>query len=339
MNNEPHDINDDEIRIISSESKESRILFPNESKSDDCGDDLSSLNYVAKCACDGFSSQKTVIKKNVIKGKPRNRWTRPVIILATLVIIALTLTLAYCHSSDVTDFDDDDASQLVAEPGNDICNLTEQADLLPAKPAVHPHIEFCDTTSGNAPLIIMTPVDATPKLYVGTDILDDSTAILVVQAADVRGDNGEIVGAYVKEGQLLSKGQTKSGFCAIIGGKPTVGVADSTPFLEQALESDGYFFRQYPLVVGNQIVENKPKGKALRKALAELNGRVVVIMSKEKMTFHDFSQSLVDLGVTNAIYLVGSTSYGFATDDKGNKVEFGTRVDYGFENVNYIAWK
>lgn len=30
--------------------------------------------------------------------------------------------------------------------------------------------------------------------------------------------------------------------------------------------------RQYPLVVGGQIVENKPKGTSKRKALATLNG-------------------------------------------------------------------
>jgi len=121
--------------------------------------------------------------------------------------------------------------------------------------------------------------------------------------------------------------------------KLTIGVADATPFLEQALETDGYFSRQYPLVVANQIVENKPKGESLRKALAELNGQTVVVMSKEKMTFHDFSQSLVDLEVTNAIYLVGGKGYGFAMGRAGEKVEFGLKLRKMPPNTNYIVWR
>lgn len=161
----------------------------------------------------------------------------------------------------------------------------------------------------------------------------------MVQAADVRRDNGKIVGAYILDGELLSKGQAKSGYCAIIGGKISVGVAESTPLLEQALESNGYFFRQYPLVIANQVVENKPKNRSQRKALAELNGEIVVIMSEGRLTFHDFSQALVDMGVTNAIYLVGSSTYGFAKDADGNKFEFGKPNETGYPFTNYIVWE
>lgn len=200
-------------------------------------------------------------------------------------------------------------------------------------------VSLSDTVVNKVGLSIFKPINLSPTLQIGTEVLDDSTARFVVQAADVRGDNGGIVGAYVNKGELISKGQAKSGFCAIIGGKINIGVADATPFLEQALEADGYFFRQYPLVVANQIVENKPKGKSLRKALAELDGEPVVIMSREGMTFHDFSQSLVDLGVTNAIYLVGSNVYGFAVGEDGTKIEFGERLQEMHQNTNYIVWR
>lgn len=200
------------------------------------------------------------------------------------------------------------------------------------------YVNITDTIINDIGLTIFVPEEATPQLVVGPDALSDTTAVFVVQAADIRGDNGEIVGAYVDKGHLLSKGQAKSGFCAIIGGNITVGVADSTPFLEQALETDGYFFRQYPLVVANQVVENKPKGRSLRKALAELNGHIVVIMSHRRLTFHDFAQSLVDLGVKNAIYLVGSSAYGFAIDSQGTKIEFGQPYQNPAPNTNYIVW-
>ncbi len=200
-------------------------------------------------------------------------------------------------------------------------------------------VEITDTTVNNVSLAVFHPRNATPMLHIGTDVLHDSDAVLAVQAADIRNDNDEIVGAYVLEGNLISKGKSKSGFCAIIGGNITIGVADSTPYFEQAIESDGYFFRQYPLVIAGQVVENKPRGQAFRKALAEWNGTTVVILSHTKLTFHDFAQSLADLGVTNAIYLVGSTSFGYAINSEGNRIEFGKEAINASANTNYIVWK
>lgn len=204
-----------------------------------------------------------------------------------------------------------------------------------------PYCEITDTVAGGHRLLLLTPRQATPSLELGAKALNDSSAALVVQAADIRRDNGNIVGAYVLQGKLLSKGQAKSGFCAIINGKMTIGVADSTPLLEQALETDGYFFRQYPLVVGGQVVENKPKGKSLRKALAEIGGTPTVVLSRDRMTFGDFSRTLAELGATNAIYLVGSASYGFATDQEGRKIDFGVPGETSSlpENTNYLIWR
>ncbi|MCM1445125.1 MAG: hypothetical protein NC044_01790 [Prevotella sp.] len=196
-----------------------------------------------------------------------------------------------------------------------------------------------DTTVNSQQVIILTPIGGKPELVIGGDVLNDSSVTLVVQAADIRGDNGRIVGTFVSKGYLISTGESKAGFCAIIGGNITVGVADASPFLEQALDTEGDFFRQYPLVVGGQIVENKPKGKSYRKALAELGGKIVVIISRDRMTFHDFSQSLADIGVSNAIYLVGSKAYGFAKEEDGRLVSFGTRTDNLPENVSFIVWR
>lgn len=205
--------------------------------------------------------------------------------------------------------------------------------------AADAYTEVRDTVVGGVGLIILTPVDATPGLEVGRDVLGDSTAVLVAQAADIRGDNGEIVGAYVVRGELLGKGEAKAGFCSIIDGRATVGVADASPMLEQALTTGGYFFRQYPLVVGGQVVENKPRGKARRKALAEIDGTICVIMSTERLTFHDFSQALVDAGVSNAIYLVGADSSGFYRDVSGSRVSIGNPSGEWGKNVNYIVWR
>ena len=200
-------------------------------------------------------------------------------------------------------------------------------------------VETYDTVINKVPLTILKPKNLTPKLHVGIDALRDSTASLVVQAADIRRDNGQIVGAYVSEGNLLSRGQSKAGFCAIINGKLIIGVADSTPYLEQAIETGGYFFRQYPLVVGSQVIENKLKHSSLRKALAELNGEIVVILNDKQQTLNEFAQTLVDLGVTNAIYLIGSTAPGFAIEEDGKRIDFGKEFEKPSVNSNYIIWQ
>ena len=202
------------------------------------------------------------------------------------------------------------------------------------------YIAMRDTTIAGARLTVYTPVDAVPELAIGIAVLADSTVLMAFQAADIRADNGQIVSAFVDHGQLISTGQSKAGFCAIIDGKITLGVADVTQYFEQALTTGGYFFRQYPLVVGNQVIENKPKGRSLRKALAELNGKIVVIASRNELTFGEFSGAMVDMGVSTAIYLVGSKSYGIVRLPDGDVLEYNLRGVRKYpENTNFIVWK
>ena len=200
-------------------------------------------------------------------------------------------------------------------------------------------VEVFDTVVNGTGLTFLTPHNSVPVLAIGEQALSDTTSVLVAQAADIRADNGKIAGSFVLEGDLISKGEAKAGFCAIVDGRISIGVADATPMLEQAIESNGYFFRQYPLVVGGQVIENKPKGMSLRKALVEKGGSIGIVLCKEKMTFHDFSQALVDAGVRNAIYLVGSTSPGYYKDAEGRIIRFGKEEERVDEYVNFIVWK
>ena len=254
------------------------------------------------------------------------RWLYYAIVCAAVAIIATVYALLW-GSDDTADSEELAVTQEAAAPG-DTATVVKKG-----------YVEITDTVVGNVPLVILTPRDATPKLHIGIDVLQSPGVVMAMQAADIRGDNGGIVGAYVVEGNLVSKGQAKTGFCAIIDGNITIGVADATPLLERAIEANGYFFRQYPLVVGNQLVENKPKGRSLRKALAEWNGTTVVVLSHSRLTFHDFAQTLVDMGVANAIYLVGSESFGFAVDAEGNRTEYGKEAPSPKASTNYIIWR
>lgn len=267
-----------------------------------------------------------IISSGSVTRPPRRRRTL-YIALAVIFAIAAAGVTAWLLSDD-------------AEPDEVTIPAPQPLETAtPAAPSTPAYTVRTDTVVNGVPLSIYTPCNATPLLVIGEAALSDTSAVLVAQAADVRGDNGQIAGAYVVRGELVSKGQAKAGFCSIINGDITVGVADATPMLEEALATEGYFFRQYPLVVAGQLVENKPKGRALRKALAEINGRIHVISSPGRLTFHDFSQALVDLGARNAIYLVGASSSGFYVDAQGLRTDFTTYAPSPYENINFIVWR
>lgn len=200
-----------------------------------------------------------------------------------------------------------------------------------------------DTSVNDVQMRIYAPVNAVPELCIGYPDPKDNTLVLAFQAADIRADNHEILGAYVLKGDMLSRGRSKKGFCVIIDGKIQLGMAESTPLLEEATEKEGYFFRQYPLVLEGQMVENKPKNKTLRHALCEYDGTIVTVSSMEKESLHDFAQALADLGVQNAIYLIGADAYGFCrtqSDDTTETTTWGARkTGKTFEKVNFIVWR
>lgn len=196
-----------------------------------------------------------------------------------------------------------------------------------------------DTVVRGVELIILQPENASPELNLGMGNLCDTTFILAAPAAGVREDNGKVVGSCVIDGKVVGRGERKGGYCAIIDSKITIGAADATPLFEQAVETGGDFFRQYPLVVAGQEIVNKPKGSSLRKALAEVDGKIVVILSKKPLSFGEFSETLVNAGISNAIYLEGSIVPVYYRGKDGIMVWYGDKDCYLPENTTYIVWK
>lgn len=205
--------------------------------------------------------------------------------------------------------------------------------------------EVKDTTINDIPLRLFIPHNATMELHVGQINKADTTIIYAAQAADVRADNGGIVGAFVLKGEPKAWGLSKKGYCASIDGKVEIGVADNSPLFEEATEKGGYFFRQYPLVKDGAIVESELKGKSIRRGICSRIGEIFMIETLTQESFHDFSQALVDLGVDQAVYLVGSTAYGWAVDEQDIRHEFGDENIYKArklrmpKNTSYIVWR
>lgn len=202
-------------------------------------------------------------------------------------------------------------------------------------------IEIADTIINDIPMRLYLPHHVSMSLHLGALDRGDSSIIFAAQAADVRADNGGIVGAFVLKGEPKAWGLSKKGFCAIINDTVTIGMAENSPLFEEATEKEGYFFRQFPLVHNGQLVENEQRGKSIRRALCDRNGEIFTVETLSAESFHDFAQALADLGVDQAIYLVGSDAYGWATDAEGQRHEFGNPdpPKKKWENISYLVMR
>lgn len=202
---------------------------------------------------------------------------------------------------------------------------------------------YCDVNRvivNDVPIKIFDPGNAAPKLHVGKLETSDSHIILACQAADIREDNGGIVGAFIDNGTIISKGLSKVGFVAIINGKIKIGAELNSPYFEEAIQTNGSFFRQYALVKDGMLIENNLNNKSIRRAVCELNGSIIVAETESRESFHDFSQALIDYGVQNAVYLVGGTSsHGFCRLNSETLNEWGNSKYNNEKNVTYIVWE
>lgn len=196
-----------------------------------------------------------------------------------------------------------------------------------------------DTIIDTIHLQIYTPYNAVPELHVGRIDTADSDIILAAMAADLRRDNGKIVGAFVLAGEPLSWGLSKKGYCAILDGRITLGMADNSPLFEQATEQGGYFFRQYPSVDAGTPVENRPENASFRRALCLLDGKVCIIGCTDRVLMNDFSATLVKLGVSEALFLVGGTADGWCRTADGSFIRFGSAWARNAKYMNHIVFR
>lgn len=265
-----------------------------------------------------------------IIGKPDDsgRTVRPVrrkwylILGVILTAVLLTVLSVVRHTSR-----QDDVGKSGQEPGAESVSYTE-------------HLR---DTINDIPLNIYIPRNARPELVLGYLDFADPSLIFASRAADIRADNGEIVGTFVLKGKTVTSGGSKRGFCAIIDGMITLGEAENSPMFEDAVKNGGDFFRQYALVDNGMMAGQFPKGKSLRKALCERNGEIFIVMSSAPESFHDFAQALVDLNVTNAIYLVGSSAFSCYRDSYGSlniiTGDYPASKARAGKSDSYIVWK
>lgn len=267
--------------------------------------------------------------------RPKRRWW---IIAAVAVVIATVISVIFLCSQN-------DSEEMYCENPLFYCEASDgTAYIYDGVAETRGYTLITDTTINDIPLRAYTPYGATMSLHIGALNKNDSTIVYAARAADIRADNGGIVGAFVLNGEPRAWGISKKGYCAAINGKVVIGVAKNTHLFELATEQGGYFFRQYPLVSNGKLIENEPKGKSIRRAICEQQGKIFMVETITRESFHDFAQALVDIGADNAIYLTGSSAYGWAVDQNGIKHEFGEDDYYTGKlkmpkNINYIVWR
>lgn len=266
----------------------------------------------------------------------RRKWYIIGALCAALVIVLLVLILT--HHDNTTDTANSmplttDGTATEDSSVNDVWYANSDS-------SGRAHVTRRDTVVAGMHLSLMTPYNATPELSVGELNSNDKSIILALQAADIRRDNGGIVGAFVLKGEPLAWSLSKKGFCAIINDRMIIGVADNSPYFEQTAEQGGYFFRQFPLVDRGQACESEQTKKAARRALCSINDEVVIVLCHDKVLMTDFAKALAQLGAYNAIYLVGGDAHGIYLDDTdGQTHKIGEKWSKKMKNVNYLIFR
>lgn len=231
----------------------------------------------------------------------------------------------------------------VNEDSSDIVKLKEDVNRIVNDSILYKEESAVNVSAdsiNDVPLIIYSLVNLRAELSFDLPNKNDSTFFLVTQAADVRKDNKEILGDYVFKGKQLSTGKRKTGYCAIIDGNVSIGISLNDEVKDYCIANNGYFFRQYALVIDGEIQENKLKGKAMRRALAKQGEDLYIIESVNRESLYDFSEALADLGISDAVYLVGGDAYMLYRNSENEQLyEHGDNNKFNYSTINYIIFR
>lgn len=216
----------------------------------------------------------------------------------------------------------------------------------------HSYTEKLDIIMGELSLTLYVPRNAIPAVTIGSPATTDLTeeAVLAFRAANLHPD-GSLTDCFVCDGVVLQPDTISplehKGFCAIIDNVITIGTAESTPLFEKAIETKGSFFRQHSLVADGKVTANMKeevyKNKTFRRALCQRGNQVFVVACND-VSMHKLAQALADIGVDNAIYLIGGhnqkTFNGWWRDVDDDIELFRKTDEYTtYELESYIVWK
>ena len=187
-----------------------------------------------------------------VLGRPSKRsnkkWMWPLPLLIAGIAMALFLTLDKEETVDVKHFKTELKAPLRKQP----------------EPEMTSGVDYEAQVVNDVWLYVFRILDMHAELSLDISEYADSTECFIVQAADIRKDNGKFVGDFVLNGEKLSSGKRKEGFCAIVDGRVTIGRSTDDEVMKHCMVNGGSFFRQYPLVVDGVMQPSNVKGKSIR---------------------------------------------------------------------------
>lgn len=188
--------------------------------------------------------------------------------------------------------------------------------------------------------LYIPPTGSKPQLVMGYEVIKDTANTMLCFAAADAGVSDKIVGAFVVDGEVVSTGLSKKGFCAIIDDTVTIGISENSPLFERAINDKGSFFRQRALVDSGRIVINEKRGIFMCRALCRKENRLFVVHSMDRCSLYDFSQLLQDLGVEYAISLQSAeNAKGWYLNTDGHCELVGDWSSRKYpKSANYIIW-
>lgn len=253
--------------------------------------------------------------------KQRRRYTKWMVVLCILVLLSIVFWgIRQTDSISKVEVEDVPVQEEIRMVNDSSCVLLSMDSI------------------NDVPLTIYELRNLKAELSLRMPTFADSTVYFVLQAADVRQDNQQILGDFVLDGKQLARGKRKTGYCVIMNGRLSIGNSINDEMKDEAIKQNGDFFRQYPLVMDGEIQENRLKGKALRKALAQQGDDFYIVMTRNRESLYDFSEALADMGFTKALYLVGGTSYGWYRLE-GEVHEVGKKEDNPLANASYLVFR
>ncbi len=277
---------------------------------------------------------------------------RTLILIGVVLAIALLVVILFLvlRQNDKTDeivqntVNQDEKQENIDEPQNAVL----EADVTISKIVDNGKaaLKVSDTTINGIKLRRFEPgyVSIELKMY-DTTLVNDSTIVFLTQAANIRGDNHNIIGDFVYQGDAKAKGcpESATGFCAMLGNSVILGKGDTTKYLDSAKVKKGYFFRQAIYVKGGVSITFASDAKSYRRAICSLNkenNQLLVVESLDKVTMKEFANALSSYEVVNAVGLMGS----FILDEwyrkpDGERVQLFSNNNSPNPNRNYLIFR
>ncbi len=156
----------------------------------------------------------------------------------------------------------------------------------------------------------------------------------------------EIVGRFVGIDTVIANTtENETGLCSLTGNQAYIGpINDSLMYYYHAVQDENEcYFQQMLLIYNEQKVECKIFGKqkpTFRRALVIKDNELLVIESLNRMNIDDFTDMMIEIGCTDAIYMdMGTWSEGFFVDEKGDKTVIGALRQNTKHQTNWLEFK